>query len=110
MALFLIDEQLPPSLAFLFSAKGHRAEHVRRIGLDGATDTIVWERAKHTNAVLVTKDEDFISLSRLDPQSPQIVWIRLGNVSNSALVRKIEPLFERIIESIETGDRLIEIV
>lgn len=81
---FLIDAQLPPGLAPRLAARGYAAEHVSRIGLGAAGDGAIWRHAAQTGATLVTKDEDFLALAERDSSGPQVVWIRIGNISNDA--------------------------
>jgi predicted nuclease of predicted toxin-antitoxin system len=41
---FLVDNQLPPSLARWLRDRGHEAEHVFEIGLHLLDDRALWER------------------------------------------------------------------
>ena len=41
---------------------------------------------------------------------PQVVWIRLGNISNIALWQAIEPLLDEIIRALNAGEELIEVL
>ncbi|MSP73885.1 MAG: hypothetical protein EXR76_17270, partial [Myxococcales bacterium] len=43
---FLVDARLPPALARWLTAAGHPSEHVADVGLAGAPDPAVWERAR----------------------------------------------------------------
>ncbi len=81
--------------------------HLRKRGVP--TDREIWSYAIETAAVIVSKDEDFVSLVRENPAGAQVVWIRLGNVTNRALWKALEPLLPEIIEGLEAGERLIEI-
>lgn len=56
---FLVDAQLPPTLAGWLTQQGHTAQHVNDIGLREAEDTEIWNQALSTGAIVVTKDEDF---------------------------------------------------
>ena len=107
---FLVDAQLPPGLAQRLSARGHVAEHVNRIGLGVKTDGDIWRYAAHTGATLVTKDQDFVALATREPAGPQVIWIRLGNISNNALWRAIEPQLDEIIQALSAGERIVEVV
>ena len=87
---FLIDAQLPPGLARWFRTKGHEADHVFEIGLGAASDREIAERAEADNAVLASKDEDFLIL-RL-PDRFALLWMRwehdeqgTGDLDGSAL-------------------------
>ena len=109
MIRFLIDAQLPPGLAQRLAASGHEAEHVNRVGLGGRRDSDIWRHAVRTGAVLITKDDDFVTLAN-EETNGQIVWIRLGNISNSALWRALDPLLDEIIQALNAGERNVEVV
>lgn len=106
---FLVDAQLPPALAQRLGEKGHFAAHVMDVGLDVATDRQIWAYASKRGAVLVTKDGDFADLARTEVQGAAVVWIRLGNTTNRALWRVLEPVLAEIIEGLGRGERLIEV-
>lgn len=110
MIRFLLDAQLPPGLAKRLTARGYPAEHVNRVRLGTASDDAIWRHAERTGATLITKDEDFTALAGRDPNGPQVVWIRIGNISNEALWRALEPLLDEIIESLDAGERIVEVV
>lgn len=59
---FLIDEDLPPAVAELLRALGQEAEHVRAIGLGGASDQLVFAEAQKRQAVLLSADMGFANL------------------------------------------------
>jgi predicted nuclease of predicted toxin-antitoxin system len=65
---FLVDAQLPPLLARYLVAAGYPAEHVSDLGLDAASDREIWARAADLGAVIVTKDEDFVTLRALQSE------------------------------------------
>jgi predicted nuclease of predicted toxin-antitoxin system len=109
MARFLVDAQLPPGLAIHLLECGHSAEHVNRVRLGGTTDAAVWNYAKRHRATLITKDEDFLALARCDPSGPQVIWIRIGNISNEALWRRIGPVLDDIVGLLEAGERVVEV-
>jgi predicted nuclease of predicted toxin-antitoxin system len=106
---FLIDAQLPPALAQTLRALGHEADHVNAIGLGAAPDMTIWLHAVNSGAVIITKDQDFASLARGKPPGTSVVWIRLGNTTNTALWRKLEPHFPELVSALESGDHLIEV-
>ena len=107
---FLVDAQLPPGLARHLTALGHEAEHVLELGLAGATDSEIWAHAIRVGAIVISKDGDFAARAR-DPQSRvQVVWIRLGNATNTALWRALGARFSEIVDALTAGERLVEIV
>jgi predicted nuclease of predicted toxin-antitoxin system len=110
MNRFLVDAQLPPGLARRLAARGYPAEHVNQVSLGIAADLTIWRHAARTGAILITKDEDFVTLAEREPDGPQVVWIRIGNIDNEALWSAIEPLLDEIIEALNSGERIIEVL
>jgi len=110
MIRFLGDGQLPPGLARRPTTRGHPAEHVNRVDLGIASDRDIWLYAARAAATLVTKDEDFLAFAGQEPVGPQVVWVRLGNISNDALWRAIDPLLDEIIQALNAGERTIEVL
>src|SRR5581483_3279558 len=105
---FVVDAQLPPGLPIRLIQCGHTAEHVNGIG--GAADKAIWDYALQNRAILVTKDEDFIALAHRNPAGPQVIWIRIGNISNEALWKSVDVVLAEIIESLEKGERIVEVI
>ena len=56
----LIDAQLPPALARWIIDQGHQANHVIELNLQTAADPTIWECANNEQAVIISKDEDFV--------------------------------------------------
>ncbi|MBX9619910.1 MAG: DUF5615 family PIN-like protein [Hyphomicrobiales bacterium] len=106
---FLIDEQLPQKLARDLREAGYLANHVAELGLSGASDRALWAQALSRQAVLVTKDADFMSEARLAKPAPKLLWIRLGNVANQPLWQKLKPLMEQVVDAFESGETIVEI-
>lgn len=79
------------------------------IGLQSADDPIVWEHARTEDAVIVSKDEDFVDRWVLSPAPVPLVWIRKGNCSNRVLLSWIEPLWAETVTRLAQGERLIEL-
>ena len=109
MIRFIVDAQLPPALAEYLSRRGLPARHVNRIGLGVASDTEIWAYAVQHQAVLITKDEDFVQLAQRTTAGTAVVWLRLGNITNPALWNALEPILSDIVSAVEAGDRIIEI-
>jgi predicted nuclease of predicted toxin-antitoxin system len=103
---FLIDAQLPPALADWLRDRRHEAEHVAEIGLLAGTDAAIADHAEGANAVLATKDEDFLAL-RL-PDRFVLLWLRCGNATNRALFAWLEPRWDEIERLLSEGERFIE--
>jgi predicted nuclease of predicted toxin-antitoxin system len=107
---FLIDAQLPPALARYLAALGHDAKHVSDVGLLMAGNDQIWEHAAAVGAVLVTKDEDFVTLRALSKRpGPPVIWVRVGNTTKQALIAHFTAAFPAILEALERGETVIQI-
>lgn len=106
---FLIDAQLPPELGRWIARQGHQATHVLDAGLHAAGDDPIWEHAGRTQAVIVSKDEDFVDRWLLSDTPVRLVWIRKGNCSNRALLAWLKPLWPEALKRLEQGELLIEL-
>jgi predicted nuclease of predicted toxin-antitoxin system len=107
---FLVDAQLPPALARWPAERGYTSEHVLDLGMAGADDRDIWVYASQVGAVIVTKDEDFAERRARTRDGPAIVWIRVGNVSRRELLTWFRFRLPVIVEALERGETLIEIV
>lgn len=106
---FLVDAQLPPSLAAALRQAGCEAVAVREVGLREAKDAAIWQYALQNNAAILTKDEDFAERCLRSPNPPVVVWLRIGNATNPVLLGWFLPLLPTVAARIQSGDRLIEV-
>jgi predicted nuclease of predicted toxin-antitoxin system len=106
---FLIDNQLPATLATFLNYKGHECRHVLDVGLATAKDEEIAEYAAEHSLVIVTKDEDFYQRAMNARSGIQVVWVRLGNCRKSLLLAVFDSLLPSIIGALEAGERLIEV-
>ena len=110
MIRFLIDAQLPPGLARRFASRGYPAEHVNRISLGIATDLAIWRHAARTGArPLSPRTKTLLHLPDVN-RAAQVVWVRIGNISNDALWRSIEPLLDEVVDALKSGERIVEVL
>lgn len=80
------------------------------IGLGDAADRVLWVYALDHECILVTKDEDFLTvLPLVGGGAPVVVWVRMGNARRKALLDWFEPLIDRIAESVTAGNRVVEL-
>jgi len=82
---------------------------VFEIGLLAAGDPVIWEHARKKNAVIISKDEDFVDRWLLSEAPVALIWIRRGNCSNEALLRWFEPLWPEMLKRLEQGEAFIEL-
>lgn len=76
-----LSERLVPRLGDLFPG----STHVRSLGQGGATDHSVWEIARTGEFILVSRDEDFVTLSILRGAPPKVIWLDIGNARNAII-------------------------
>ena len=69
----------------------------------------IWDYALFVNAVIVTKDEDFSIRSIMAPPGLPVVWIRIGNTTNRALLDRLESLWPAIERALQRGEKLVEV-
>jgi predicted nuclease of predicted toxin-antitoxin system len=104
---FLIDAQLPPGLCRWFKTRGFEAEHVANAGLGAASDFAIASYAEMQDLILVSKDDDFLTL-RL-PNRFALLWLRCGNTTNSALALWMDDRWESVEMLLKSGERLVEL-
>lgn len=105
-----IDAQLSPAIAFWIENNFDvKASALRDLGLLDAEDLEIFNAAKSADAVLMTKDSDFVSLlERLDAP-PKIIWLTCGNTSNANLKIILSKTLQDAIDFLENGEKIIEI-
>jgi predicted nuclease of predicted toxin-antitoxin system len=106
---FLVDAQLPPALARFLAAAGHKAEHVSELGLERSSDREIWSKATALGSVIVTKDEDFVTLRAFQPSGPAVVWVRLGNTTRDTLIKVMSSALPAIIVALQRGETVVEV-
>ncbi len=106
---FIIDAQLPPSLAAALREAGHDAVAVREIGLREAKEAVIWSYAQQNNGVILTKDEDFAERCMASNQAPGVIWLRIDNATNPELLAWFMPQWPSMLARLQAGDRIIEV-
>jgi len=106
---FVVDQQLPPSLARWLEARGHEATHVQDRGFGEASDSDIWALALAESAVVVSKDTDFAQRRAVSATGPSIIWLRIGNTTNPALLRAMERAWPAVESALQAGVVLVEV-
>lgn len=105
---FLIDAQLPPALKGFLAEYGHEACHVGDFDMLSAKDAAIRMKAIDLDAIIVTKDRDFLERFSLD-NGPQVLWLHFPNIKTTQLRQHLAPLMPRILAALESGERLVEV-
>src|SRR5712675_2893386 len=106
---FLVDAQLPPTLARWLGEHSLSATAVRELGLRDSDDGSIWNFAIDGDWIVLTKDEDFVARCIGNAVAPAVVWLRIGNCTNRVLFAWLEPLLPQITNRLSAGEKFIEV-
>jgi predicted nuclease of predicted toxin-antitoxin system len=105
-----VDAHLPPAIAtWIASTFGVEAIALRELGLRDAEDLEIFEAAKAQEAIVMTKDSDFVDLVARLGAPPQIIWLTCGNTSNLRPREILSKTLPRALELLAAGETLVEI-
>jgi predicted nuclease of predicted toxin-antitoxin system len=74
-----------------------------------AQDPEIFEKARQAEAVVITKDSDFVQIQERRGPPPRLIWITCGNRSNHDLKELIIRSWPRVRDLLAAGEPLIEI-
>lgn len=105
-----IDAQLSPAIAVWIKQNfAVNAVAVRDLGLRDAEDYEIFLAAKKANAIVMTKDSDFLFLLDRFGVPPQIIWLTCGDTSNTRLKDILNLTSENTVQLLENGEEIVEI-
>jgi predicted nuclease of predicted toxin-antitoxin system len=105
-----LDAQISPVMAVWLRMRFDvDALPVRDLGLRDAEDPEIYAAAREANAVVMTKDSDFVEMLERYGPPPQILWLRSGNTTNTRLKQLLTQAFPAVWEMIQRGEPLVEI-
>ena len=105
-----VDAHLSPGIAtWISDTLGIDAIALRDLGLRDAEDTEIFDAAKVQQAIVMTKDSDFVDLVERLGSPPQIIWLTCGNTSNARLRQILSEMLPQALEILESGEVLVEI-
>ena len=105
-----IDAQLSPAIAeWIESNFNIKAFALRDLNLRDAEDDDIFRQARKANAVVMTKDSDFVSLLDRFGEPPKIIWLTCGNTSNANLKIVLSKTLPAAIELLNNGEEIVEI-
>ena len=109
MTLWL-DAQLSPRIArWLPDAFQVEAFPIRQLNLREAEDEEIFFAARKANAVVITRDSDFVDLQERHGSPPKIIWLTCGNTSEESLKKILSAKFSEAFQLLNSGDDLVEI-
>lgn len=106
---FLVDVQLPGTLARWLRDRNYDAVHVLERNLGQADDCILWRIIKEENRIMISKDEDFFILATRPNDTGSLLWLRMGNCRTNQLLTLINRRWDTIIKAFEENQRIVEV-
>ena len=105
-----LDAQLSPAIAAWITGQySVPAVALRDLGLRDATDREIFFAARASDAIVMTKDSDFVRLLEVNGSPPKVIWLTCGNTSNARLKEILADTFEKALELLQSGEHLVEI-
>ena len=101
---FLLDENIPPSLAGLLQSIGHEASHVNEIGYNHTSDFKIASFASLSGEVVITHDTDFGTILALTGSArPSVILFRWQAISAQRLFSFLAEYLPQLSESLVAG-------
>jgi predicted nuclease of predicted toxin-antitoxin system len=107
--LILLDTNLPEQLAKRLAGAGHNAIHTSAILPLSATDIEIAAKANDIAAIVMTKDEDFVSLQRRGILEAPLILLQVGNMTTKRLWGILAPLLPSIEAALARGEKIVEV-
>jgi predicted nuclease of predicted toxin-antitoxin system len=105
-----VDAQMSPAIAAWISSNyAVSAVAIRDLGLRDAEDKEIFEAARQEQAVVMTKDSDFVLLLDKLGAPPQVIWVTCGNTSNARLKEILTNTLPKALDLLNFGEKLVEI-
>ena len=82
---------------------------LRDLGLRDAGDDEIFEAARIAEAIVMTKDSDFVQILEQKGSPPKIIWLTCGNTSETALQQILSQHLSTALGLLAGGENLVEI-
>lgn len=79
------------------------------MGLRDAEDEEIFRKAQKAEAIVITKDSDFVMLLDRFGAPPKIIWLTCGNTSNANLKIILSKTLQDAIDLLNGGEEIVEI-
>jgi len=105
-----LDAQLSPRLArWIGDEFDIEASPLRDLGLRDARDREIFQAARLADAIVLTKDADFVRLLRDLGPPPRVIWLCCGNTFEARLQTFLLATLPRVLALLNSGESLVEI-
>ncbi|MBO9614642.1 MAG: DUF5615 family PIN-like protein [Dyadobacter sp.] len=106
--MIILDAHLPPAAVWISETFAIPCFSAQFLDLRHAEDEEIFAFSKTKNAVVITKDDDFISLLNRFGSPPKVIWLTCGNTSKNRLKEILGANLASALTLLETND-LVEI-
>ncbi len=101
---FLLDENLPQSLAPWLEQIGYTCSHVRGLQLSGKPDLSIVEFAEEEDWIIVTHDLDFSRIISISGRKkPSVITFRLDKINASILLELLKSNLSSLEDKLAKG-------
>jgi predicted nuclease of predicted toxin-antitoxin system len=106
-----LDAHLSPALARWIEASYPELTvlAVRDLGLREAEDADIFDAARRADAVVMTKDRDFVELLLRRGPPPKVLWVTAGNTSNAQMQHVLMRTLPDALRLLAQEEALVEI-
>ena len=88
----LLDENLSRRIVPFIQDIYPNSTQVALVGLEQTDDKTIRQYAIDNDFVIVTNDADFYEMNSLYGQPPKIVWLKMGNQSKAATIKRCKTI------------------
>jgi predicted nuclease of predicted toxin-antitoxin system len=100
----LFDENLSPRLVATLASEFPESAHIETLGMRGETDAYIWNYARDSGFVIISKDNDFRQRAFLHGPPPKIIWLSIGNAGTVMIAGLLQRNKTRILNFFEERD------
>jgi predicted nuclease of predicted toxin-antitoxin system len=107
--MIILDAHISPGLALWISSVFQiECCSAKFLDLQEADDKQIFFFARTKNAIVITKDDDFVSLLNRNGSPPKIIWLTCGNTSRERLREILALNLTQALDLLQTSE-LVEI-
>ncbi|WP_233855597.1 DUF5615 family PIN-like protein [Dyadobacter sp. CY326] len=107
--MIILDAHIPPSLAsWIASSYFIECYSAKFLNLCEAEDKEIFMLAREKDAIVITKDDDFVSLLSRNGSPPRVIWLTCGNTSKERWKEILSVNLAQALALLQTSD-LVEI-
>ena len=97
---FLVDNAISPVVAQGLRNAGFDAKHVREFGLQTASDSVIFQKAREEIRIIISADTDFtLLLSQQNSSEPSVILFRKRSERNPN--KQIELLLKNFTSTVQ---------